>query len=316
MSKLTVTVPSPGDVVDAASLNSLFTSIASASINDENLATGALEWRHFVDNPVFVFQGIQHNDASVSLGSHSPNTFTAFSNGGHAYHTLDYGAGTRLLVGEDVSTGDFMVIDYAVTVWEVDQSESLGKMAGAVIHNQTFGGNEGSGYGEWCWFLYPVVNTISSVVGSDSFKDVATLTTGWSSVSDMTGGRSSVVHVEELPQVAPIPTHYLQSTDTSGEMSAARYARGDRYSLSYNNIMFRPRTIRGQVSIPITVSAHIYSLELRVGGYYRLDYRGGHLLWFLEDQVCDPNSGQYGVSESLSFERAVIGARIFTNVTV
>lgn len=295
----------------AAATNTMFTAVTTATTNlsAQNFRTEAVDTRNLSEGTI-IFQSDKYNGYTRTLGA-AAQAYASFAASGVKEREISHGSGVRVSLGPAglaVNTGDIIRLDWTVTLWDIIKEDDPDELPGP----ETGLPCVGSGYGEWCYLIYPKVDITSNALAN--FVSIQPLTAAQVvDISNVAPGRGNGFRTDQTEHFSVVPMHYIQmySILVAGNYVSTYYAQGNQLSASY----LRPRVIRGSYWMRVSNNRTIYGFSLFTGGVWRLDVVAGNLVMFLEDEVCDPGTAKYGVSDGVELERATLGVSIFRGVS-
>ena len=360
-------------VINTTDLNSQYSAPAAATalINERNVRFEGIDTRQISTNPIFIYSKQFTNNYKLSLPS-TPSAGSAYL--GKADTLWPYGVnvseipinhdttgakttvignGTKFNLnggtGVAVKIGDVIRIDMDVMAWclrEVidqvsdDPLNTLGSIERTKLCNgiagstNTFGGNFGSGMGEWFSLVYPKVN-ITSGVGTDANFTTLNSAFGISGAPDL-GNHTGVTGLcnppisaqgtnwfdlqDDVEHCLILPMHHISPSDNVDRPAFMTYFEGNLNTTDTNENFNMP-PLREATSITFVAAANVtlFSIQLYYSGVWRMSgvTAGGIVpIMFLEGQDCDPllGAGHFGVATGMHLEECRWGLQIMRNV--
>lgn len=360
-------------VIDTTDLNANYSAAASATalINEKNVRFEGIDTRQISTNPVFIYSRQFSNGYTLSLPS-TPSAGSAYL--GKADTLWPYGAavseipinhdttGTKTTVigngtkynlnvgiGVPVQIGDIIRIDLDVMAWCLREvisevsDDPLNTVAtierkklcnGNAGSNNTFGGNFGSGMGEWFSLIYPKFN-ITSGVGTDANYVTGNSAFNITGAPDL-GNHTGVFNVCNPPASAQgtnwfdlqddvehcliLPMHHISPSPNNTRPAFMTYYEGNLNSTAADENFNMP-PLREATSIVFVANANVtlFSIQLYFSGVWRMSgvTAGGTVpIMYLEGQDCDPllGAGHFGVATGMHLEECRWGLQILRNV--
>jgi len=341
---------------------------ATTTVNQDNVRFEGIDTRQISSNPVLVIGKQFTNNYKLTLpatpaagalymAKSDPNwnaTYGAnvseipINHDSTGTKTTIIGNGTKQLInggnGVVLQDGDVVRIDMDIVAWTIEEVISgvrdnpLGGMGAAerskLINGvggqvRGFGGNFGSGMGEWCSLIYPKAN-ITSAIGNDvDFVPLGTAfgVTGMPEFGNLIGVAGNVNPPttsfydmqDDFDQTLVLPIHHMSPTNDTVRPAFMPYYEGHRNSV-YANYNYDQPPLRESTSIFFQVKGGnktLYSLQLYYSGIWRMAANGTAPVLYLERQDCDPALGgqHFGVSTGVYLEECRWGIQIFRNVT-
>ena len=353
-------------VIDATPLNAQYSSVATATgiINQENVRFEGIDTRQIATSPIVVFSKQFSNgyELTVPAVPAAGALYLAKSDPAWPYgdnvseipinhdatgtKTTVIGNGTKFNlnvgIGVPVQIGDVIRIDLDVHAWSIQEQiagvtdSPFGAVAAASraqlvngVGGQglLFGGNHGSGMGEWCSLIYPKVN-ITSGVGTDA--DYVPLSTAFTIagapnfgnlVGNAAGANPPVGSFFDLQNdfdnVLVLPIHHMSPANNVARKSFMPYYEG-HLNTAYADDNFDMPPLREATSIIFVANANVtlYSIQLFYSGIWRLAASGNTPVLYLEGQDCDPALGgqHFGISTGVFLEECRWGLQILRRV--
>lgn len=353
-------------VIDAAPLNAQYSSVATATglINQENVRFEGIDTRQIATSPIVVFSRQFSNGykltvpatpaaGSLYLAKSDPAwPYGAFvseipiNHNASGLKNTSVGQGTKFNlnvgIGIPIQVGDIIRIDLDVQAWSIQEQiagvtdSPLGTLAAASRaqlvngvggQSHLFGGNHGSGMGEWCSLVYPKVN-ITSGVGTDAnFVPLSTAfnITGapnFGAFGGVTGTANppagSFYDLQnDFDNVLVLPIHHMSPALLLARKSFMPYYEG-HLNTTYADDNFDMPPLREATSIIFVANAAVtlYSIQLFYSGIWRMAASGNTPLLYLEGQDCDPALGgqHFGVSTGVFLEECRWGLQVLRRV--
>lgn len=353
-------------VINATTLNNQYSSVATATalINQENVRFEGVDTRQIFTNPVLIYSKQLTNGYKLTVPAtpaagalYRAKADPAWPYGGNVSeipinhdttgatntvigfgtkHNLDFGAGVP------VKIGDVIRIDLDIQAWTIQEQiagvadsplGTLGAASRAQLVNGVggqailFGGNHGSGMGEWCSLIYPKVN-ITSGAGTDadyvSLGSAFTIA-GAPNFGNLTGNSgganppsSSFFDLQnDFDNVLVLPIHHMSPANNIARKSFMPYYEG-HLNTTYSDDNFDMPPLREATSIIFVANANVtlFSIQLFYSGIWRLAASGNTPVLFLENNPCNPAIGgqNFGVSTGVFLEECRWGLQILRNV--
>lgn len=353
-------------VIDATPLNTQYSSVATATglINEENVRFEGIDTRQIAKSPILVHSQQISNGyllnvpATPAAGAlYEAKSDPTWPYGGNVSEipinhntvgtkTTTIGQGTKhnlnAGIGVPVQVGDVIRIDLDVHAWSIQEqiagvtdspAGTLAATSRAQLVNgvggQTllFGGNHGSGMGEWCSLIYPKVN-ITSGVGTDAnYVPLGTAfnITGAPDFGGFVGASAGVNPPvssfydlqEDFDNVLVLPIHHMSPANNTSRKSFMPYYEG-HLNTTYADDNFDMPPLREATSIVFVANAAVtlFSIQLYYSGIWRLAADGNNPVLYLEAQNCDPALGgqHFGVSTGVFLEECRWGLQILRRV--
>lgn len=255
--------------------------------------------------------------------------------------------GTKWLLngatGVSLLANDLIRIDMDIMAWDIQEvislarDEPLGVMAaserGKLINGvggQTlplYGGNRGSGFGEWCSLIYPKANVTSAAALDANFVPLSTAfgITGAPNFGNLLGQfggvnppASSFFDLQnDFDQALVLPIHHMSPDVNLSAAGFMPYYEGSR-NTTYGGANYDQPPLREASSVIFRVvnPCTLYSIQLYYSGIWRMATNVNTPLLYLEGQDCDPALGgqHFGVSTGVYLEECRWGIQIFRNV--
>ena len=353
-------------VIDVTALNNQYSSVATATglINQENVRFEGVDTRQIFTNPVLINSQQISNGYTLTIPAtpaadalYRAKADPAWPYGGNVSEipinhdstgatntNIGFGTKHNLNVGQGfaVKIGDVIRIDLDIQAWTIQEQiagvtdspfGTLGAAARAQLCNGVggqailFGGNHGSGMGEWCSLIYPKVN-ITSGAGIDAnyvpLSSAFTIT-GAPNFGNLVGnaaganppGGSFFDLQNDFDNVLVLPIHHMSSANNTARKSFMPYYEG-HLNTAYADDNFDMPPLREATSIIFVANANVtlYSIQLYYSGIWRLAASGNTPVLYLEGQDCDPALGgqHFGVSTGVFLEECRWGIQILRNV--
>jgi len=353
-------------VIDVTALNNQYSSVATATglINQENVRFEGVDTRQIFTNPVLIHSQQISNGYKLTVPAtpaagalYRAKSDPAWPYGGNVSEipinhdttgatntTIGFGTKVNLSAGQGVAVkiGDVIRIDLDIQAWTIQEQiagvtdspfGTLGAASRAQLCNGVggqsvlFGGNHGSGMGEWCSLIYPKVN-ITSGVGTDadyvSLSSAFTIT-GAPNFGNLTGnsaganppGGSFFDLQNDFDNTLVLPIHHMSSANNIARKSFMPYYEG-HLNTTYADYNFDMPPLREATSIIFVANANVtlFSIQLYYSGIWRLAASGNTPVLYLEGQPCNPALGgqNFGVSTGVFLEECRWGLQIFRNV--
>ena len=257
------------------------------------------------------------------------------------------GQGTKWLLnganGVPLVAGDVIRIDMDIMAWTIQEvisnvrDEPLGTMA-AVERDKlvngvggqtrvTYGGNYGSGFGEWCSLIYPKANITSAAAADANFVPLSTAfgITGAPNFGNLLGQSGGVNPPassffdlqDDFDQALVLPIHHMSPANNTSRTGFMPYFEGNR-NTTYADYNYDQPPLREASSVIFKVvnPCTLYALQLYYSGIWRMATNLDTPLLYLEGQDCDPGLGgqHFGVSTGVYLEECRWGIQIFRNV--
>jgi hypothetical protein len=353
-------------VIDAGVLNNQYSQVATATglINQENVRFEGIDTRQIGTNPVLVYAAQFTNGYTLTVPSTpaAGSLYLAKSDptwpyGGNVSEipinhdatgtkNTALGNGTKFNlnvgIGVPIQVGDVIRIDLDVQAWSIQEQIStvsddpLGTLGaaeraklcnGVAGQTSTFGGNYGSGMGEWCSLIYPKVN-ITSGAGTDAnYVPLSTAfgITGAPNFGNLLGnagganppGGSFFDLQNDFDNTLVLPIHHIGPTQLLNRPAFMPYYEG-HLNTTYADDNFDMPPLREATSIIFVANANVtlYSIQLYYSGIWRMAANGNTPLLYLEGQDCDPALGgqHYGVSTGVFLEECRWGIQVLRRV--
>lgn len=353
-------------VIDATALNNQYSQVQTATgvINQENVRFEGVDTRQINVNPVLVYAKQFTNNyrltvpatpaaGSLYLAKSDPAwPYGAFvseipinhDNTGTKNTVIGFGTKFNLNVGIGVpiQVGDVIRIDLDAVAWSIqeqiagvtddplgvlpaaDRAQLINGVGGQIL---TYGGNYGSGMGEWCSLIYPKAN-ITSAAGTDAnYVPLGTAfnisgAPDFGSFGGVTGtanppGGSFYDLQNDFDQTLVLPIHHMSPANNSARTSFMPYYEG-HLNNAYSDDNFDMPPLRESTSIIFVANANVtlYSLQLYYSGIWRMAANGNTPLLYLEGQDCNPALGgqHFGVSTGVFLEECRWGIQVFRSV--
>lgn len=356
-------------VIDSVTLNNQYGQVqtATALINEQNVRFEGVDTRQIATNPVLVFGKQFTNDYKLTLGS-APAAGALYlakadpawpygvnvseipiNHNSSGTKTAIIGNGTKFNMaastGIPILVGDIIRIDLDIHAWSIQEQiagitdSPLGTMAAAAraqlvngIGGQTaltYGGNYGSGMGEWCSLIYPKVNitnglgndanyvslgTAFNIVGAPEFGNLIGESGGANPPSD-----SFFNLQDDFDNAMVLPIHHMSPANNTSRVAFMPYYEGHR-NTTYADFNFDMPPLREAASIIFVANANVtlFSIQLYYSGIWRLACDSSTSpdtpLLYLEGQPCDPTNNDFGVSTGVFLEECRYGLQILRRV--
>jgi hypothetical protein len=353
-------------VIDVTALNNQYSQVATATglINQENVRFEGIDTRQIFENPVLVY-GKQFTNGYVLDVPATPaagalylaKSDPAWPYGGAVSEipinhdttgakntTLGFGTKFNLNVGQGVPVqiGDVIRIDLDIHAWSIQEQiagvtdSPAGTLAAASraqlcngVGGQSvlFGGNHGSGMGEWCSLIYPKVN-ITSAAGVDANYVSLGSAFNITGAPDFGGFVGALAGVNppvssfydlqnDFDNVLVLPIHHMSPANNIARKSFMPYYEG-HLNTTYADDNFDMPPLREATSIIFVANAAVtlYSIQLYYSGIWRLAASGNNPVLYLEGQPCNPALGgqNFGVSTGVFLEECRWGLQILRSV--
>lgn len=353
-------------VIDATPLNNQYTQVQTATgvINQENVRFEGIDTRQINVSPVLVYSKQFTNNykltvpATPAAGSlYLAKADPAWPYGANvseipinhdstgAKNTV-IGNGTKynlnVGIGVPIQVGDIIRIDLDVMAWDIqeqiagvtdgpfgtlpaaDRSQLISGVGG---QTRGFGGNYGSGMGEWCSLIYPKVN-ITSAAGTDAnYVPLSTAfgITGAPNFGNLLGnagganppGGSFFDLQNDFDNTLVLPIHHMSPTVDLVRPAFMPYYEG-HLNNTYSDDNFDMPPLREATSIIFVANANVtlYSIQLYYSGIWRMASNGNTPLLYLEGQDCNPALGgqHFGVSTGVFLEECRWGLQVLRRV--
>jgi hypothetical protein len=353
-------------VIDVTALNNQYSQVATATglINQENVRFEGIDTRQIATSPILVHSQQISNGylltvpATPAAGAlYLAKSDPAWPYGGAVSEipinhdstgtkTTVIGNGTKFNlnvgIGVPIQVGDVIRIDLDVQAWSIQEQiagvtdSPAGTLAAASraqlvngVGGQTllFGGNHGSGMGEWCSLIYPKVN-ITSGVGTDAdYVPLSTAfnITGAPNFGNLVGnaaganppGGSFFDLQNDFDNALVLPIHHMSPANNTSRKSFMPYYEG-HLNTTYADDNFDMPPLREATSIIFFANAAVtlYSIQLFYSGIWRLAASGNNPVLYLEGQPCNPALGgqNFGVSTGVFLEECRWGLQILRRV--
>lgn len=350
-------------VIDATQLNNQYSQVQTATglINEQNVRFEGVDTRQIGTNPVLVYAKQFSNGYKLTVPANpaAGSLYLAKSDPAWPYgafvseipinhdnagtKTTVIGNGTKFNlnggVGIPVQIGDVIRIDMDVMAWSIreqiagvtddpfgtlpdaDRSQLVNGVGGQV---RTFGGNYGSGMGEWCSLVYPKIN-ITSGVGTDAdYVPVGTAfnisgAPDFGTFGGETGGVNPPANYLDLQndfdQALVLPIHHMSPSNNTARTAFMPYYEGHR-NTTYGDYNYDMPPLREATSVIFVANANVtlYSIQLYYSGIWRMAAVGNTPVIYLEGDPCDPTNADYGVSTGVYLEECRWGIQILRNV--
>jgi hypothetical protein len=353
-------------VIDATALNNQYSQVATATgvINQENVRFEGIDTRQIATNPVLVYAKQFSNGYNLTLPSNpsAGSLYEAKSDPAWPYganvseipinhdatgaKNTAIGNGTKynlnVGIGVPIQVGDIIRIDLDVMAWTIreqiagvtddpfgvlpagDRAQLVNGVGGQAV---LFGGNHGSGMGEWCSLIYPKVN-ITSGIGTDAnYVPLSTAfgITGAPNFGNLLGnfgganppGSSFFDLQNDFDNVLVLPIHHMSPANNIARKSFMPYYEG-HLNTTYADDNFDQPPLREATSIIFIANANVtlYSIQLYYSGIWRMAASGNTPLLYLEGQDCNPALGgqHYGVSTGVHLEECRWGIQVLRRV--
>lgn len=320
---------------------------STSGLNQDNVRIEGIDFRNLNSRGIRIFDD-QYNNREVATGTNlgglglgclyypfSSSVATSGTHvGGQYEHPVNHdntgtistaiGDGTKLQLngssGIQLQVGDKVVVRWSAMIWAVipgTQSTDIDQLMSTLIHPG--GANNGSGIGEWWWCLYPKFNTTSNALTDADFQtaDTAGIVNGELYLDPPTDGPSaakSSLGTHNTNHLTVIPLHLLQAGPVTGQPDGANYTgvNGPDTTTITNHMK-----VCGEFTFTVDNQITLYGLQLFTSGVWRFDFdpNGTSTMIpsvFLEPDVCDPASGDYGVDDGIAIERANLSIIVYT----
>jgi len=360
-------------VINTTDLNAQYSAPATATalVNERNVRFEGIDTRQISTNPIFIYSRQFSNSYKLSLPS-TPSAGSAYL--GKADTAWPYGAavseipinhdssgakttvignGTKFNLnggtGVAVKIGDFIRIDMDVMAWcprevistvadaplnslaLIERAKLCGGIAGST---NTYGGNFGSGMGEWFALVYPKFN-VTSGAGTDA--NYTTMNSAFSvNGGPNLGNHTGVFNVCNPPASAQgtnwfdlqddvehcliLPIHHISPSDNVDRPAFMTYYEGQvNATAADRNFNMPPLRESTSIVFVSNVNVTLYSIQLYYSGVWRMSgvTAGGTVpIMYLEGQDCDPVLGgsHFGVATGMHLEECRWGIQIMRNV--
>jgi hypothetical protein len=360
-------------VINTTDLNAQYsaTATATALINERNVRFEGIDTRQISTNPIFIYSRQFTNNYKLSLPS-TPSVGSAYL--GKSDPAWPYGVnvseipinhdttGTKTTVigngtkfnlnggtGVAVKIGDVIRIDMDIMAWcprevisgvadaplntlaLIERAKLCGRIAGS---GNVYGGNGGSGMGEWFALVYPKFN-VTSGVGTDA--DYTTMNSAFSvnggpNLGNHTGvtglcnppisaqGTNWFDLQDDVEHCLILPLHHISPADINSTPAFMTYYEGQvNATATDRNFNMPPLRESTSITFVSNVNTTLFSIQLYYSGVWRMSgvTAGGTTpIMYLEGQDCDPltGAGHFGVSTGMHIEEARWGIQIMRNV--
>lgn len=353
-------------VITAAEVNGQYSAIQGAStlLNEQNVRFEGVDTRQIGTNPVIIFCKQFTNSFKLSLPSTPPagalylaKSDPAWPYGGNVSEipinhdstgvkNTALGNGTKFNLnvgtGVPIEVGDIIRIDLDVVAWSIQEQiggvtdDPLGVLPagdraqlcnGVAGQTLLFGGNHGSGMGEWCSLVYPKVNIISAAGNDADYAPLGTAfnITGAPNFGNLTGNSGganppagSFFDLQnDFDTALHLPIHHMASTSNTARKAFMPYYEG-HLNNTYADDNFDMPPLREATSIIFVANAAatLFSIQLYYSGIWRMAANGNTPLLYLEGQPCNPALGgsNFGVSTGVFLEECRYGLQILRRV--
>ena len=353
-------------VIDAGVLNNQYAQVQTATgvINEQNVRFEGVDTRQIATNPVLVYGRQFTNNYKLTVPAtpaagalYLAKSDPAWPYGGNvseipinhdstgAKNTV-IGNGTKynlnVGIGVPIQVGGVIRIDLDVVAWSIreqiagvtddpfgtlpaaDRAQLVNGVGGQAL---LFGGNHGSGMGEWCSLIYPKVN-ITSAAGADAnFVPLGTAfnITGAPNFGNLLGnagganppGGSFFDLQNDFDNAMVLPIHHMSPANNIARKSFMPYYEG-HLNNTYADDNFDMPPLRESSSIIFVANANVtlYSIQLYYSGIWRMAANGNQPLLYLEGQDCNPALGgqHFGVSTGVYLEECRWGLQVLRRV--
>lgn len=364
MSKATIINYYPGNnVIDAPTANANYSALSAATldVNATNVRFESIDIRQLQTNPVLEYQTFQSNEYDLGSPPVVPNIpgseYYSYSDPILGVGTLEqpiqttstgvkntlFGVGTKMLVdgalGHEIFEDDVIRFDFEINAWTIGEiiggaldDIATNSMAAAARQDlcseyANMPPNNGSGMGEWFYYIYPKFNIVGNLDANFITVGAATNTTncdfdpstgvnvGLANGANLTAGAG-------MDHMMVLPIHKINAGPVAAIPSFCPYYEGHRDSVydsgtSQQNYDMPPLRLHHSFTIRVGAVAPnttLHSTQLYISGIWRLNANGNTLTAFIEDTTCDPGAGDYGVSTRIYLEQCRTGIQIFRSV--
>jgi len=332
-------------VTNATRVNDIYADIETQSgeVNNGNVRTEGIDARNFGANVNVKWGGSQFNDYEPALGTTPIPVATNYGNFANdavrespinhnisGLATTIPGYGTKLIVGDGTNgiglvTNDIVRIKWTVNIFKVRPQLNpsgvdalLCQHASQLITNvaRPDGSTNGSGVGEWCYLIYPKVNTTSNANNDADFKTVSTANMYYATVIDpstaTTGMTKNYQAAAFFPHCSVVDMCTLTQGTSDDDPGYTFSATGDDAT---SGGVRRPYSVSGCITLKANTAMTLYGIQLYTSGVWRMDGNTSNAFLYLEDQTCDGTLGTptRGVSMSVCIGEAEVSAIIHTN---
>lgn len=332
--------------VEAATYNTIYSNLAtvSAGIGDGNVRTEGIDTRNIMADPLVLFRGTQYNGyegslgaspipAATNYGNFSDDTTkeSAINHNSGGFSSTVPGQGTKLVIGDGTSgitlaAGDIVRLSWQVQVWKVRSNTNtstnvatLNMHASDLITTaaRSDGANDGSGIGEWCYLIYPKVNTTSNALNDADFGTVSAKNLYYATVADPGGatvgmGNGLLMAGSSFDHCSVVDMAILTQGDQATTSGMIFQATGDNNAATG---VRRPYTVTGGITLKATQAMTLFGIQLYTSGVWRMNVAGSNAKLFLENVECDPANSRFGVSMTVTYASAQLEAMIMRGVT-
>ena len=307
-------------IVEAATYNTIYSNLAtvSAGIGDGNVRTEGIDTRNIMEDPLVLFRGTQYNGYEGSLGA-SPipaaTNYGNFSDDATKESAINHNSG-----------GFASTVPWQVQVWKVrSNNNTTGNAATLNMHAsdlittaaRTDGAGDGSGIGEWCYLIYPKVNTTSNALNDADFGTISAKNLYYATVADPGGatvgmGNGLLMAGSSFDHCSVVDMAILTQGDQATTSGMIFQATGDSNAASG---VRRPYTVTGGITLKATQAMTLFGIQLYTSGVWRMNVAGNNAKLFLENVECDPANSRFGVSMTVTYASAQLEAMIMRGVT-
>lgn len=338
MSKITTTDFYPQNpVTSAPAVNAVYTSVQTGAntINKENVRVEGIDTRNIGSKSMVVAIAKQENGynltfpATPAAGAQYPFYSEASPFGGKAINTPEWpinhdntgatntapGTGTKVVIGGagglSIEPGDVVRFRWWINHFSIatDNGSTAKDHSSELIYNPGGPGNDGSGVGEWCGIVYPKINITSNALLDANFQPLTAI-----------NGLTLVDPPNETPGIAGAVPCYGGAFDHTTMIPEFIMTAGNSpTSYAVGTYLFSELACQGEYILRSSGNYTLFGSQLFFSGAWRMTADGaappGPAL-YLEDQICDPAAGSYGVSGTFGFERAYLQVIVYKNTMV
>jgi hypothetical protein len=281
-------------------------------------------------DPLVLFRGTQYNGYEGSLGA-SPipaaTNYGNFSDDGIKESEINHnsggfsstvpGQGTKLVIGDgtngiDLAVGDIVRLSWNVQVWKVrSNTNDSGNVATLNMHASDLittaarsdTATDGSGIGEWCYLIYPKVNTTDNALTDSDFGTVSDKNLYYATVADPAGATAGInngllMAGSSFDHCSVVDMALLTQGDSATTSGMIFQATGDSNLASG---VRRPYTVTGGITLKATQAMTLFGIQLYTSGVWRMNVAGSNAKLFLENVECDPVNNRFGVSMTVTY---------------
>jgi hypothetical protein len=333
-------------IVEAATYNTIYSELAtvSAGIGDGNVRTEGIDTRNIMEDPLVVFRGTQYNGYEGSLGASPIPAATNYGNfaddatkeseinhNSGGFTSTVPGQGTKLIIGDGtagitLAAGDIVRLSWQVQVWKVrSNTNTTGNVASLNMHASDLvtvaarsdTATDGSGIGEWCYLIYPKVNTTSNALTDSDFGTISAKNLYYATVADPGGatvgmGNGLLMAGSSFDHCSVVDMALMTQGDSTTTSGMVFQATGDNNASSG---VRRPYTVTGGITLKATQAMTLFGVQLYTSGVWRMNVAGSNAKLFLENVECDPVNNRFGVSMTVTLASAQLDAMIMRGVT-